>query len=205
MAPSRRQAPTPEERRAREEDRQRKIAALQDRALTQIQQLRTGEDWADWLRSAAQFPEQSFTNIMLIAAQRPDATLVAGYQEWQAQGRHVTKGEPGIQIIADSQPSHAKGDTAPSAGRASTAHAARNQIREPRFTYVWDITQTSGPAVPTSATPSPAAGQVPTGLWDAHLARAAGRLRCRAIVLGRHRTSAPTGQATQPGRARPRP
>src|ERR1017187_2663180 len=127
MAPNRRQAPAPDDRRASEEDRQRKIAALQDRALTQIQQLRAGEAWPDWLPSAAQFPEQSFTNIMLIAAQRPDATLVAGYREWQAQGRHVTKGEPGIQIIADSQPSRGTGDPAPSAGRASTAHAARNQ------------------------------------------------------------------------------
>src|ERR1035438_10239792 len=100
MAPSRRQ--TPEEHRAREEDRQRKIAGLHDRALGQIRELRTGEDWADWLRLAARFPGQSFANIMLIAAQRPDATLVAGYREWRAQGRHVTKGEPGIQIIDDS-------------------------------------------------------------------------------------------------------
>ena len=133
----------------------------------QIRELRTGEDWADWLRLAARFPGQSFTNIMLIAAQRPDATLVAGYREWQDQGRHVTKGEPGIQIIADSQPSRCGGDTARSVDRGRTAHAARNRIREPRFTYVWDITQTSGSAVPTSPTPSPAAGQVPTGLWDA--------------------------------------
>ena len=167
MALSRRQAPTSEERRVREEDRQRKIAALHDRALGQIRELRAGEDWAGWMRLAARFPEQSFTNIMLIAAQRPDATLVAGYREWQDQGRHVTKGEPGIQIIADSQPSRGTGDTARSGGRARTARAAGNQMREPRFTYVWDITQTSGSAVLTSAMPSPAAGQVPTGLWDA--------------------------------------
>src|ERR1035438_670953 len=115
MTPSRQQ--TPDERWAREEDRQRKIAALHDRALTQIQQLRTGEDWASWLRLAARFPEQSFTNIMLIAAQRPDATLIAGYREWQAQGRHVTKGEPGIQIIADPQPLAAKDDNVPAAGQ----------------------------------------------------------------------------------------
>src|ERR1022692_4445279 len=104
MASSRRQASAPEERRAREEDRQRKVAALHDRALGQIRELRTGEDWAHCLRLAARFPGQSFTNIMLIAAKRPDATLVAGYREWQTQGRHVTKGAPGIQIIADTQP-----------------------------------------------------------------------------------------------------
>jgi DNA primase len=165
MAPGRRLAP--DERRAREEYRQRKIAALDDHALRQIRELRTGEDWAGWLRLAARFPGQSFTNIMLIAAQRPDATLIAGYREWQAQGRHVTKGEPGIQIIADSQRSPVRASAAPTADRGNTSQATRNRIREPRFTYVWDITQTSGPALPASATPSPAAGQVPTGLWDA--------------------------------------
>jgi antirestriction factor ArdC-like protein len=97
----------PDERRLRDKERQRKIAALHDRALAQIRELRTGDDWAACLRLAARFPEQSFTNIMLIAAQRPGATLVAGYREWQARGRHVTKGEPGIQIIDDSQPSPA--------------------------------------------------------------------------------------------------
>src|ERR1022692_4257380 len=137
MAPNGRQAP--DERRVREEDRQRKIAALHDRALGQIRELRTGEDWADWLRLAARFPEQSFTNIMLIAAQRPDATFVAGYREWQAQGRHVTKGEPGIQIIADSQPLAAKDDNFPAAGRGNARQATKERSREPRFTYLWDI------------------------------------------------------------------
>ena len=165
MVPNRRQAP--DERRAHEEDRQRKVAALHDRALGQIRELRTGEDWAHCLRLAARFPGQSFTNIMLIAAQRPDATLVAGYREWQTQGRHVTKGEPGIQIIADTQPLAAKDDNVPAAARGNARHATRDRSREPRFTYVWDITQTSGPALPASTTSPPAAGRPPAGLWDA--------------------------------------
>ncbi len=165
MAPSGRQAA--DQRRVRDEERQRKIAALHDRAFTQIRELRTGDDWAGCLRLAARFPGQSFTNIMLIAAQRPGATLVAGYREWQARGRHVTKGEPGIQIIDDSPPPPANGSAAPSAGRGNLPLTARNRIREPRFTYVWDITQTSGPALPAPATPSPVAGRAPAELWNA--------------------------------------
>src|SRR5258708_40353131 len=81
-----------DERHARDEQRQRKVAALHDRALAQIRELRTGDDWAGCLRLAARFPGQSFTNIMLIAAQRPGATLVAGYREWQARGPSASHG-----------------------------------------------------------------------------------------------------------------
>jgi hypothetical protein len=42
----------------------------------------------------------SFANVLLIAAQRPEASLVASYEQWQALGRQVNRGERGIQIIA---------------------------------------------------------------------------------------------------------
>src|SRR5215207_4464348 len=53
-----------------------------------------------WLRVAARFHSYSFSNTMLILAQRPDATQVAGYRAWQSLGRQVDKGERGIQILA---------------------------------------------------------------------------------------------------------
>ena len=83
----------------RGEDRQRAVGELRERAILGVRALVTGEDWAAWLRLAARFPGWSFTNIMLIASQRPAATMVAGYQEWQARGRQVRKGEPGIQVL----------------------------------------------------------------------------------------------------------
>jgi len=65
----------------------RKLAALQDRLDSEIRALRTGEDWARWLRAAARMPSQDFAGVLLISAQRPAATMVAGYQAWRAAGR----------------------------------------------------------------------------------------------------------------------
>lgn len=49
----------------------------------------------------AKFHNYSFNNTLLITMQRPDATLVAGYQAWQKKfNRHVLRGEKGIQIIS---------------------------------------------------------------------------------------------------------
>ena len=124
---------------------ERKLAALRDRLDTEIRALRTGEDWARWLRAAARMPGQDFAAVLLIAAQRPGATMVAGYEAWQAAGRQVGKGERGIQILAPG----------------------------PRLSYVWDISQTTGtppPAGPAERLPS---GQVPPGAWDALVALAA--------------------------------
>jgi hypothetical protein len=52
-----------------------------------------GEQWKAILRAAARFHDYSIGNILLILAQRPDATRVAGYRTWQALGRQVTRGE----------------------------------------------------------------------------------------------------------------
>ncbi|EAH1321871.1 DUF1738 domain-containing protein, partial [Listeria monocytogenes] len=41
----------------------------------------------------------SFNNVVMIASQRPDATMVRGFKQWQALGRHVVKGEKGIDIL----------------------------------------------------------------------------------------------------------
>jgi len=54
----------------------------------------------NFLATMARFHRYSFTNAMLIAMQRPDATRVAGFQTWKSLGRFVKKGEKGIVIIA---------------------------------------------------------------------------------------------------------
>ena len=59
------------------------------------------EKYQAYLRTASRFHRYSVNNQMLIFAQCPHATLVAGYQKWQNQfSRHVLRGEKGITIIA---------------------------------------------------------------------------------------------------------
>jgi antirestriction protein ArdC len=66
----------------------------------QVETLRTSEGWQHWLNVAAKFRTYSLNNQLLIAAQRPDATRVAGFRTWQQLGRQVRKGERGIRIVA---------------------------------------------------------------------------------------------------------
>ena len=54
-----------------------------------------------YLKYMSKFHNYSLNNTLLIALQRPDASLVAGYQAWKKDhGRQVRKGEKGIKIIA---------------------------------------------------------------------------------------------------------
>jgi antirestriction protein ArdC len=68
--------------------------------IDQVHQLATSEQWARFLQMAASFHQYSFNNLMLILAQNPNATHVAGYRHWQTLGGQVRKGEHGIRIYA---------------------------------------------------------------------------------------------------------
>lgn len=54
----------------------------------------------EMLKVMSSFRTYSFNNMMLIMLQRPNATMVKGYKQWQELGRHVKKGEKGIKILA---------------------------------------------------------------------------------------------------------
>lgn len=85
------------------------MASKQDKQLQEItkkleqgvKDMLTSENYTEYLKVMSQFHDYSFNNTLLIAMQRPEATLVAGYHAWQKKfERHVKKGEKGIQIIA---------------------------------------------------------------------------------------------------------
>lgn len=66
-----------------------------------ILELFESDRYRNYLSTMSRFHHYSLNNVMLIHAQRPDATLVAGYNKWKNSfGRHVKKGERGIQILA---------------------------------------------------------------------------------------------------------
>ena len=67
---------------------------------TGVSELFTSERYQEYLKTMSKFHNYSFNNTLLIAMQRPDATLVTGYRNWQSMGRQVKKGEKGITIIA---------------------------------------------------------------------------------------------------------
>ncbi|MFN9034809.1 MAG: ArdC family protein, partial [Planctomyces sp.] len=53
-----------------------------------------------YLAFMARFHQYSFGNCLLIALQRPEATLVAGFQRWKQLGRTVRRNERGIALLA---------------------------------------------------------------------------------------------------------
>ena len=78
-----------------------KVKEITNQLEQGIQDLFESEKYMSWLRTMSKFHDYSLNNTLLIAFQRPDATLVAGYTAWQKQfGRQVQKGEKAIKILA---------------------------------------------------------------------------------------------------------
>lgn len=78
-----------------------KVKEITDRLEEGLKELFESETYKSYLSTMSKFHNYSYNNIQLIAMQRPDATLVAGYRAWQKNfGRHVNRGEKAIQILA---------------------------------------------------------------------------------------------------------
>jgi antirestriction protein ArdC len=159
-----------------------KLEALHTQLVDAVADLATSDGWARMLTAAARFHDYSPSNILLICAQRPGATRVAGIRTWNALGRRVTKGEHGIAILAPCIYRAAPGETAaahPGPAMPSTARGpeplgptadrdAPRQLRRFKVVHVFDVTQTEGEPLP-DVEPASLTGAEPEGLWD-HLA-----------------------------------
>ena len=81
--------------------REEQMKEITERLEQGVQELFTSEKYTEYLKTMSQFHNYSFNNTMLIALQKPEATLVAGYGAWNKKfNRQVKRGEKGIQIIA---------------------------------------------------------------------------------------------------------
>lgn len=84
-------------------DKNEKIQELTEKLQTGIQELYDSDKYRDYLRTMAKFHHYSFNNSLLIWAQRPDASAVAGYRAWQTKfERTVNPGAKGIMIYEPS-------------------------------------------------------------------------------------------------------
>lgn len=77
------------------------VREITDKLEQGIKELFESEKFKEYLTTMSKFYNYSFNNTLLIAMQKPDATLIAGYTSWQRNfDRHVMKGEKGIKILA---------------------------------------------------------------------------------------------------------
>jgi DNA repair protein RadC len=122
-----------------------------------------GEKYRTYLRTMTRFHRYSVNNTMLIAMQKPEATLVAGFNKWQEQfGRSVKKGEHGIRIIA---PAPVKAMKSKERLDPVTGKSLRDAQGKPlteevevklptyRVVSVFDVSQTEGKPLPQLASP----------------------------------------------------
>jgi hypothetical protein len=108
-----------------------------------------------YLAAMAKFPRYSLNNMLLIAAQMPDARQIASFSTWTRLGRFVRKGEHGISILAPIV-KHGKRDGVPvSRMRERPSKHEDGESREVvlgfRGAYVFDVSQTEGAPVPEFA------------------------------------------------------
>jgi antirestriction protein ArdC/predicted nucleotidyltransferase/uncharacterized protein YqgV (UPF0045/DUF77 family) len=86
---------------ADERTEKQKVQEITDKLEEGLKELFESEKYKTYLTTMSKFHNYSFNNTLLIAMQKPEATLVAGYKAWQKNfERHVNKGEKAIRILA---------------------------------------------------------------------------------------------------------
>ena len=139
-------------------ERLKEITAQIETGIREIFQSGNFEQYQNYLRTMSKFHRYSVNNQMLIHLQRPDATLVAGFNKWKNQfDRHVKKGEKGIVIIAPTpykqkiEEEKLDPDTKlPMLDADGNVIMEEKEIKIPMFrpTTVFDVRQTDGKPLP---------------------------------------------------------
>ena len=138
-----------------------KLKEITDRLEQGITELFESERYKEYLRVMSKFHNYSFNNTLLIAMQKPDASLVAGFSSWKNNfGRNVMKGEKGIKIIAPS-PFTVKQEVEktdpqtgkPVIGKDGKPVTEEKEIKVPAYKVVsvFDVSQTEGRELPDIA------------------------------------------------------
>ena len=138
-----------------------KLKEITDRLEQGITELFDSERYKEYLRVMSKFHNYSFNNTLLIAMQKPDASLIAGFSAWKNNfGRNVMKGQKGIKILAPS-PFKIKKEMEkidPQTGKAFIGKDGKPVTEEKEITIpafkvvsVFDVSQTEGKEIPDIA------------------------------------------------------
>ena len=131
------------------------LTEVSKRLEQNLEDLFKNDRFQDLLNVMASGHHYSFHNVLLIASQQPDATMIRGFKQWQELGRHVNKGEKSIEIlvptfqkeieqIADKQTGEVLRDE-----NGDPKVEVRETISGYVFGKVFDVSQTNGREIPT--------------------------------------------------------
>ncbi len=146
---------------AEKQNPKERLKEITDSIETGIKELFESDKYKSYLQTMIRFHKYSFNNTMLISMQKPDATLVAGFNKWRdGFSRFVKKGEKGIKIIAPTpykiKEEREKLDPqtkAPLLDASGKVQIEEVEVQIPMFRVVsvFDVSQTEGEALPTLA------------------------------------------------------
>ena len=133
-----------------------KMQELMEKLEQGVKDVFRSDQYKEYLSVMSKFYNYSFNNVLLIAMQKPDASLVAGFSAWKNHfGRHVRKGEKGIKIMAPISRKVKIEEKEESGAKASGAEEdpdkekkTRNVITGFKVVSVFDISQTEGKELP---------------------------------------------------------
>lgn len=149
-----------------ERTRQATLVEMHAELASQVAKLDGEGAWQVWLGFAASF--HTYNNTILIWAQKPEASMVAGYRAWQAKGRQVRRGEKAIKVLG---PVTRRTEVLDAHGNPVRDHTGK-PLHETRMVgvkpvSVFDVSQTEGDPLPVPPEAKLLTGQAPPGLWDA--------------------------------------
>lgn len=128
-----------------------------------VKDLFNSERYQDYLKAMSKFHDYSLNNTLLIVMQKPDASLVAGFNKWRDEfERHVKRGEKGIKILAPApykikkEQEKLDPDGKPIIGEDGKPVTEQKEITIPAFKVVsvFDVSQTDGKEIPDIAVDS---------------------------------------------------
>ncbi len=137
-----------------------KLKEISERLTEGVQSIFTSDAYTRYLTTMSKFHKYSLRNLVLIFAQNPEATLVAGFSAWRKLGRSVKRGETGIKVIAPI-----------TRAKQVTTAVVDDKTHEPilddngdqlngrkdvtvtgyRVVHVFDVSQTTGKELPTAS------------------------------------------------------
>ena len=136
-----------------------KLKEITDRLEQGITELFDSERYKEYLQVMSKFHNYSFNNTLLIAMQKPDASLIAGFNAWKNNfGRNVMRGEKGIRILAPSpykirqeveKKDPQTGKTVIGEDGKPVTETREIQIPAYKVVAVFDVSQTEGRELPS--------------------------------------------------------
>lgn len=131
----------------------KKVEDLLERLDEKIDEVKSSDEFKELLKTFSKFHNYSLQNTLLIKMQKPEATFVAGYKQWQEKfNRRVKKGEKGIAILAPF--TYKTKEVKVREVVTSDGEVMEKEIEEEvkktyfRPVYVFDISQTEGEPLP---------------------------------------------------------